>query len=75
VAEAVGDAGLVVPPRDPDALGRACADLLLDAELRADLVARGRARALNMFTLTRCLSLYRQQYATLGTRFPAGLFR
>jgi glycosyltransferase involved in cell wall biosynthesis len=75
VAEAVGDAGLVVPPRDPDALGRACADLLLDAELRADLVARGRARALDMFTLSRCLSLYRQQYVTLGTRVPAGLFR
>jgi glycosyltransferase involved in cell wall biosynthesis len=67
VAEAVGDAGLVVPPRDPEALGRACAALLLDAELRADLVKRGRARALSTFTLPRCLDLYWQQYVTLGT--------
>src|SRR5262249_51525215 len=67
VAEAVGDAGLVVPPRDPEALGRACADLLLDAALRADLVERGRARALRTFALPRCLNLYRQQYVTLGT--------
>ncbi len=72
VAEAVGDAGLVVPPRDPDALGRACADLLLDAQFRADLGARGRARALSTFTLRRCLTLYRQQYVTLDSRSPAG---
>jgi glycosyltransferase involved in cell wall biosynthesis len=73
VAEAVGEAGLIVPPRDPDALGRACADLLLDAERRAELVARGRVRALTTFTLQRCLSLYRRQYGELGTRHLAGL--
>jgi glycosyltransferase involved in cell wall biosynthesis len=74
VAEAVGDAGLVVPPRDPEALGRACAALLLDAELRADLVKRGRARALSTFTLPRCLDSYRRQYVTLGAA-PVGLAR
>jgi len=75
VAEAVGDAGLVVPPRDPVALGRACADLLLDARLRADLGERGRARALSMFTLQRCLTLYRRQYVTLGSSMVEELSR
>jgi polysaccharide biosynthesis protein PelF len=75
VAEAVGDAGLIVPPRDPEALGRACADLLLDAQLRAELAARGRARALSQFTLRRCLSLYRRQYVDLAPRVPVGLAR
>ncbi|MFC0530173.1 GT4 family glycosyltransferase PelF [Phytohabitans kaempferiae] len=51
VAEAVGDAGVVVPPGDPVALGRACVELLRDPERRQWLGAAGRARALRLFTV------------------------
>jgi len=51
VTEAVGDAGVVVPPGDPIALGIACVALLRDPERRARLGAAGRARALRLFTV------------------------
>jgi glycosyltransferase involved in cell wall biosynthesis len=56
VAEAVGDAGLVVPPRDPRAFASACLELLTEPALRADLAARGRERAQAGLHLDRCLS-------------------
>jgi glycosyltransferase involved in cell wall biosynthesis len=68
VAEAVGDAGLVVPPRDPRALAAACLELLTEPARRADLAARARERALAEFTLDRCLSTYRRHYAALAGR-------
>jgi glycosyltransferase involved in cell wall biosynthesis len=72
VAEAVGDAGLVVPPRDPEALGSACAELLADTQRRAALAAAGRERALRLYTLDRCLGAYRERYAGLaGAHGPA----
>ena len=66
VAEMVGDAGLVVPPRDPVAFGNACLRLLCDRGLRSDLTRRGRDRALELFTLNRCLDAYRQRYGSLA---------
>jgi glycosyltransferase involved in cell wall biosynthesis len=66
VAEMVGDAGLVVPPRDPVAFGNACLRLLCDSRLRSDLARRGRDRALELFTLNRCLDSYRQRYGLLA---------
>jgi glycosyltransferase involved in cell wall biosynthesis len=51
VAEAVGDAGVVVPPGDPVALGAACVELLRDPERRRLLGAAGRARALRLYTV------------------------
>ena len=45
IPEAVADAGLLVPPRRPDALAGALARLLEDATLRRDLGRRGLARA------------------------------
>jgi glycosyltransferase involved in cell wall biosynthesis len=66
VAEMVGDAGLVVPPRDPVAFGNACLRLLCDPRLRSDLARRGRDRALELFTLSRCLDSYRQRYGLLA---------
>lgn len=44
IPEVIGDAGLVVPERDPTALAEALRRVLGDAELRQALVARGRAR-------------------------------
>ena len=44
VAETVGDAGLVVPPRDPRAFATACLELLTDPARRADLARAGPRR-------------------------------
>jgi polysaccharide biosynthesis protein PelF len=66
VAEAVGAAGVIVPPRDPEALGRACADLLLDPERRRALGALGRERALAEFTLQQCVRAYQRFYRQLA---------
>ena len=56
VAEAVGDTGIVVPPRDPRAFADACLMLLQDEELRARLGAQARRRVLDMFTLERSMT-------------------
>jgi glycosyltransferase involved in cell wall biosynthesis len=66
VAEAVGDAGYVVPPRDPRAFANACLELLTDPATRADVAHRARDRALSEYTLDRCLSTYREHYRRLG---------
>jgi len=68
VAEAVGDAGLVVPPRDPRAFAAACLELLTEPARRAELAVRARERALAEFTLDRCLSTYGRHYAALAGR-------
>ena len=44
-----GETGLLVPPRDPDALRAALERLLGDAELRARLGAAARERARERF--------------------------
>ena len=43
--EVAGDAALLVPPTDVDALAAALDRALTDEALRADLIARGRTRA------------------------------
>ncbi|MER7275678.1 GT4 family glycosyltransferase PelF [Dactylosporangium sp. NPDC000244] len=65
VAEAVGNAGLVVPPRDPAAFAAACVAFLSSAEFRATIGHSGRQRALSEYTLDRCLSAYRAKYRSL----------
>jgi glycosyltransferase involved in cell wall biosynthesis len=45
-----GQTGLVVPPRDPDALAVAINRLLGDEELRAQMGARGSERARQEFS-------------------------
>jgi glycosyltransferase involved in cell wall biosynthesis len=44
IPEVIGDAGLVVPERDPAALASAIDLVLTDADLRARLIERGRQR-------------------------------
>ncbi|GAA2619112.1 GT4 family glycosyltransferase PelF [Dactylosporangium fulvum] len=71
VAEAVGDAGFVVPPRDPAAFAAACVSLLTSPELRATTGHSGQRRAMAEYTLDRCLSAYRDRYFRMLTRFVA----
>jgi glycosyltransferase involved in cell wall biosynthesis len=52
--EVVGDAGMIVPPGDPDTLAGVLAELLADEERRQDLSDAGRKRA-GEFTWTACV--------------------
>ncbi|RBQ16199.1 glycosyl transferase family 4 [Spongiactinospora rosea] len=65
VAEAVGDAGLIVPPRDHAAAADAFARLLLDAPLRERLGGNARTRVMERFTLRQSLDDYRGVYEEL----------
>jgi glycosyltransferase involved in cell wall biosynthesis len=67
VAEAVGDTGIVVAPRDHTAVAEACVRLLRDDELRHRLGAAARARVLEHFTLSQSLQMYRNVYEGLAT--------
>lgn len=68
VAEAVGDAGLLVPAREPQALADALVTLLSDDELRLEFRRAARARALDHFTLDEFLTAYRGIYDQLGSQ-------
>jgi glycosyltransferase involved in cell wall biosynthesis len=70
VAEMIGDTGLVVRPRDPATFAAACVSLLDDGPYRADLAAKARARALELFTVDRCVGSYRDRYLALTGRAP-----
>lgn len=62
-AHAVGETGLVVPPRDPDALGRACLQLVESgAEARNALGQRARERVRKHFSLPAVVQQYREFY-------------
>ncbi|MBW4718085.1 GT4 family glycosyltransferase PelF [Saccharothrix obliqua] len=66
VPEAVGEAGFVVPPRDHEAVARACLRLLTDTELRQRLGGMARQRVLEHFTLQRWNDSYQARYAELA---------
>jgi glycosyltransferase involved in cell wall biosynthesis len=66
VAEAVGDAGLVVPPRDPQAFADACLTILNDRALREDLAMRARQRVLELFTLEQSIEAFRAIYTDVA---------
>jgi glycosyltransferase involved in cell wall biosynthesis len=65
VAEVVGEAATLIPPRQPEALAVALLELLRDSRLRADLGERARRRA-NELSHTRVLDHYRNLYRELG---------
>jgi glycosyltransferase involved in cell wall biosynthesis len=67
VSEMLEGWGILVPPRDAGALGRACADLLADPQRRALLGRRGRERVLARFRSSMVVDRYAELYAEIGT--------
>jgi len=70
VTEAVGDTGLVVPPRSPKQMAQACLTLLKDDDLRRRLGAAARTRALNNFTVDGAISAFDEIYSRVGAALP-----
>jgi glycosyltransferase involved in cell wall biosynthesis len=70
VREAVADAGVVVPPREPAAMARAALGLLRDRERRAALGQAARARVIAQFTVQRTVQTFRDIYHELAHGSP-----
>lgn len=68
VREAVGDTGLVVPPRDPAAMAAAALELLGDAERRRAMGEAARLRVIEQFTLRQTVDAFRSIYLELAGR-------
>jgi glycosyltransferase involved in cell wall biosynthesis len=68
VTEAIGDTGLVVPPRSPGPMAEACLSLLQDDEMRHRLGAAARLRALENFTLDAAINTFDEIYSFLSRR-------
>jgi polysaccharide biosynthesis protein PelF len=71
VSEAVADTGVIVPPRDPEAMAQACLRLLRDDVTRHRLGHAARERALEYFTVDHAVGSFRTIYDDLAReRFP-----
>jgi polysaccharide biosynthesis protein PelF len=70
VTEAVGDTGLVVPPRSPAPMAEACLALLRDDEVRHRLGAAARSRALENFTVDTAINMFDEIYSYVGYGRP-----
>jgi glycosyltransferase involved in cell wall biosynthesis len=64
------ETGLLVPPREPEALALALDELVRDARLRASLAAAGRRRAMERYGASAALASLEAMYDTLLTRRP-----
>jgi glycosyltransferase involved in cell wall biosynthesis len=62
-AEVVGDAGLLVPPKDPQAVSRALRRLIQEPDLRRSLGAAARRRIEENFTWSAVAGRYLEEYA------------
>lgn len=67
VREAVGDTGLVVPPRDPAAMAAAALELLDDPDRRRAMGEAARLRVIEQFTLRQTIDTFRSIYRELST--------
>ncbi|WP_445527381.1 GT4 family glycosyltransferase PelF [Streptomyces cyslabdanicus] len=70
VREAVGDTGLVVPPRDPAAMAAAALRLLDDPGRRRAMGEAARLRVIEQFTLRRTIETFRAIYLDLAEGGP-----
>ncbi|HXY83714.1 MAG TPA: GT4 family glycosyltransferase PelF [Candidatus Saccharimonadales bacterium] len=68
VGEALGDSGIIVPPRDPVKLGEALAQLLTDTNYAQKMGAAARDRTLNEYALPRFADEYRGVYKQLNSK-------
>jgi glycosyltransferase involved in cell wall biosynthesis len=68
---AAGATGVLVPPRDPDALAAAIVDLARDLDRTRALGAAGRRRAVDVFAQERCTARTEELYSAALAR--AGL--
>ncbi|MGW0560966.1 GT4 family glycosyltransferase PelF [Streptomyces sp. NPDC003016] len=66
VREAVGDTGIVVPPREPGAMARAVLGLMADDARRTGLGRLARRRVIDLFTLRRSVEGFREIYHELA---------
>ncbi|MFC5258463.1 GT4 family glycosyltransferase PelF [Streptomyces cinereospinus] len=66
VREAVGDTGLVVPPRDPEAMAGAALRLLGDPARRRAMGEAARLRVIEQFTLRQTIDTFRGIYHDLA---------
>ncbi|MEV6122985.1 GT4 family glycosyltransferase PelF [Streptomyces sp. NPDC052077] len=66
VREAVGDTGLVVPPRDPAAMASAALELLGDSVRRRAMGEGARLRVIEQFTLRQTIDTFRSIYLELS---------
>lgn len=66
VAEAIGETGVVVPPRRPGDMAEACIALLTDHERRRELGLAARRRALELFTIARAVESFDGIYRDLA---------
>jgi glycosyltransferase involved in cell wall biosynthesis len=66
VGEAIGDTGLIVPPRRPGELAQACLALLTDHERRRALGKAARRRALELFTIEHAVDTFDTIYRDLA---------
>ena len=68
-AFAVGDTGLVVPPREPAKLADAICQLLnLSAEDRANLGQKARQRVIDHFSMEKMVSSYEKMFVELARK-------
>ena len=68
IPHVIGDAGLIVPEEDIDALRTALLQLMQSDELRRDLSRRGRQRVLERFTQTQIASETADVYRSMAAR-------
>jgi len=68
VGEALGESGVIVPPRDPTQLGEALANLLTDSEYSKKIGTAARDRTLNEYALPKFADEYRGVYKQLNSK-------
>jgi glycosyltransferase involved in cell wall biosynthesis len=66
VPDLVGEAGWLVPPRDPESLAAAVLTLLRDPARRSELGRAGRTRVAERFSTERMVAAYRTLYADVA---------
>jgi len=67
IKEAIGDYGVMVTPRDYEALAEGMVELLQNTEMRNHLAWEGRERALSYFTLDKVLESHELSYRRLAS--------